>query len=581
VTTANAFLQQLPDNWDIVIWGWNFSAFLWVEMPEGVSFCKLEMNQAVRRNIDAFRVGQFTPTPIRLRHCFGPMAYTVSADGAAKLLNSCLPLRDQLISFPGFDVVIQNTDIDAMMNAVYPGIRAYVSISPLAVSSDLDRFGELLALTRKGDTVAQFQVKLELNQRYGSDWGFRLFRQLMSYPASAHLRPRPVSSVKEVAEQRAAVFHLLEPAGESFVLEPPQVINCGNHRTLHGVSRSMYVAAFERALLQGWSQLVRVGDEVLLDFEGSEFDSVDDQLEIDSAVFQHQGRLALLIEDAANRPPRRIEECFSLLAPSSLNFGHWVGEYLPRLAAALSSVIVPDVPVLIDADLPRQHRQSLALLLPKSERIIEIAPGEIVEAGKLWYAPTYYYAPVHAEMNDRYSDDLVAAPPARFARLVSFMKGRFRARIDEVNGPERIFLARRPLKKRRLVNYQAIEAIAVRHGFSIIYMEDHDFADQLRLIRNARFVTGPDGSAFFTTFFAEPGTRLAILNHRHTELLSRFTALLNALEVKTTVITGPFTDEDPIRVHWSRAAYPHFGNYEIDEGTYARFLEGWLADERV
>jgi len=135
VTTANAFLQRLPNDWEIAIWGWSFERYLWVEMPEGVSYCKLETNQdQLRRSIDAFRVGHFMPTPVRLRHCFGPMAYTVSADGAAKLLNSCLPLRDQLIPFPGFDVVIENTDIDAMMNAVYPGIKAYVSIPPLAVS---------------------------------------------------------------------------------------------------------------------------------------------------------------------------------------------------------------------------------------------------------------------------------------------------------------------------------------------------------------------------------------------------------------------------------------------------------------
>jgi len=138
MTSANAFLARLPHDWDIVTWGWNFRTFLWVEMPEGVgvSLCKLETRQdELRRNIDAFRTGHYTPTPIRLRHCFGPMAYTISADGAAKLLNCCLPLRDQLILFPGFDVVTENISIDAMMNSVYPAIRAYVSVPPLAVSA--------------------------------------------------------------------------------------------------------------------------------------------------------------------------------------------------------------------------------------------------------------------------------------------------------------------------------------------------------------------------------------------------------------------------------------------------------------
>jgi GR25 family glycosyltransferase involved in LPS biosynthesis len=136
VVTANAFLQRLPNNWDIVMWGWNFDEHLWIEMPEGVSLCALKTDQdELRRNIDAFRTGHFTPTPIRLRHMFGNMAYTVSADGAAKLLKSCLPLRDQLIPFFGFGG-IKNISIDAMMNAVYPNIRAYVSIPPLTVSEN-------------------------------------------------------------------------------------------------------------------------------------------------------------------------------------------------------------------------------------------------------------------------------------------------------------------------------------------------------------------------------------------------------------------------------------------------------------
>jgi capsular polysaccharide biosynthesis protein len=453
--------------------------------------------------------------------------------------------------------------------------RIGIAIPHTAMSEHSELFPEdLLTRAQRGETWWQYVVKRELNQRFAPEEGFPLFRQLMAYPRSAHLRSQPLSSVKEAAERRAAVFHPIEPAGERFALKSPPVIGYGNHRTLHGVSRSMYVAAFEQARLQGRSQLIRVGDAVLLDYEGTEFDSIDDELERDSAVFHHEGRLAFLIEDTATDPPLRIEECFSLLGPNSNAFGHWVVEYLPRLAGALLSGILPDVPVLIDANIARQHRESLSLLLTANARIIEISPGQVVEAGKLWYAPTYYYAPIQAKMNDRYSDDLVAAPPRRFVRLARFMRDRFRARIGEATGSGRIFLARLPsLPHRRLVNHSAIEAGAVRNGFSVIHMEDHDFAEQLRLIRNARFVTGPEGSAFFLAFFADRGARIAILNHTHTELLVGVTALLEALEMKTTIITGPFTREEP--------EFPHHGDYEIDESEYARFLERWLAEGAV
>lgn len=137
LAASQAFSERLPDDWDIVLWGWNFDAYLWVEVPEGVARCKIETRQEdLRQNIETFRAGKSSPTPIRLRHSFGIMAYTVSAVGAEKLLKICLPLRNVLIPFPGFNVVIENKTIDAMMNMAYPEMKAYVCMPPLAASEN-------------------------------------------------------------------------------------------------------------------------------------------------------------------------------------------------------------------------------------------------------------------------------------------------------------------------------------------------------------------------------------------------------------------------------------------------------------
>jgi len=134
---ANPFLQSLPNDWDVVLWGWNFDSYLWIEMPEGVARCKMEfMQDDLRQNIETFRAGKSHPAPVRLRHGFGIMAYTVSFAGAQKLLKTCLPLRNTLIPFPGFDVVIENNTIDCMMNLAYPEMKSYVCMPPLAVSEN-------------------------------------------------------------------------------------------------------------------------------------------------------------------------------------------------------------------------------------------------------------------------------------------------------------------------------------------------------------------------------------------------------------------------------------------------------------
>jgi capsular polysaccharide biosynthesis protein len=209
--------------------------------------------------------------------------------------------------------------------------------------------------------------------------------------------------------------------------------------------------------------------------------------------------------------------------------------------------------------------------MPDGMQIVEVQPMQDVYARKLWCAPALYYAPVLPKINHRFRYDFVAAPPARFARVMQAMLEDMMPSIGTTSGARRIFLARKSANKRKLINREAIEAIAAEQGFEIVSLEDLEFVDQIRLVRSARFVAGPEGSAFFVCFFARPGTRLCILNHPHTELMPTVTALMDALGVESTVVTGPFTREHP--------DYPYHGDYEIDEQAFASFLEQWLGSE--
>jgi glycosyl transferase, family 25 len=137
IVTAKAVIGKLPEDWDIILWGWNFDAFLWVEIPEGIASCKIECNQSeMRQNVSSFRSREFDHVPLRLRHSFGIMAYTVSPAGARSLMDICLPLRDTRIQFHGYGVVVSNETLDAMMNEAYPRLKAYVCLPPIAISEN-------------------------------------------------------------------------------------------------------------------------------------------------------------------------------------------------------------------------------------------------------------------------------------------------------------------------------------------------------------------------------------------------------------------------------------------------------------
>jgi hypothetical protein len=91
---------------------------------------------ALRENLEVFRRAEVAHAPIRLRHAFGTVGYSVSPAGAAALLKMCLPLARQFIRFEGFGIGIPNNGIDCMMNMAYPKLKAYVCMPPLVVSEN-------------------------------------------------------------------------------------------------------------------------------------------------------------------------------------------------------------------------------------------------------------------------------------------------------------------------------------------------------------------------------------------------------------------------------------------------------------
>jgi GR25 family glycosyltransferase involved in LPS biosynthesis len=134
---AQAALQGLPDDWDIVLWGWNFDSILLFDFLEGVSPCLGMFSEPqLRSNMAQFGQMQIKPTLYRLKRAFGTLAYTISSRGAQKLAQHCLPIRKLEVFCPGLNRAVPNFGIDVMMNSLYADIDAYVSFPPLAASSN-------------------------------------------------------------------------------------------------------------------------------------------------------------------------------------------------------------------------------------------------------------------------------------------------------------------------------------------------------------------------------------------------------------------------------------------------------------
>lgn len=395
---------------------------------------------------------------------------------------------------------------------------------------------------------------------------------IKSMAAATGTRRMPIDSLEAWARSRAFSFKEIYPGGTPFEIDPAHVLgDPKDPLPTHGTARTIFVACLSDCMLRGRSSFIETADQILLDFQCDELARSDDAIEFDPAVFERESESWLRVIDFAAAEVPVLECAFSLLGPHAHDFGHWIWEFLPRLIVALDSDELRPMPVLIDHGMPATHREALEMLLPKGFSVIEVPAYRSVRVAKLWVASALVYVPLMEVRKERIDYANVAAHPGRFGGVIDSMTHRFDASLGRPKGGRRVYLARQHWRRRKLLNASRIEAIARSHGFEVVFPDELDFRDQVTLVREADFLVGPDGSAFYLAFFAGKSANACILSNRTIGItFVEQTILLQAAGWNVTFLIGDTRQEDPY--------YPDFADYEIDEFVFGDFLRSWLAD---
>jgi len=309
--------------------------------------------------------------------------------------------------------------------------------------------------------------------------------------------------------------------------------------------------------------MITRADELLVDFEDEELSRFRDAPELDPGVLRAGAEGWWIMEPDA--PPTLAEEAFKLNGNYTHEFGHWIQEYLPRLGIALLAGLQP-MPLLVDQNMPASHRDALALFCP-GWPLLELPHLRAGTVGRLWCAS-------HPVFRGWYPDDWEAAwegqvtDPENFARAIAALKARIEPVLAPPTGVDRVFLGRRPRRKKRMHNHDEIATLAQQRGYQLVYPEDLPFVEQLRLVHHARRIVAPDGSNSLLSQFASPGSRTCILNNPHTYPLAELDGLFAAVGNELSVLTGPLAVPEP-------SADPYWDEYRIDEVGFSRFLDEW------
>ncbi len=174
------------------------------------------------------------------------------------------------------------------------------------------------------------------------------------------------------------------------------------------------------------------------------------------------------------------------------NYYHWLLDSLPRWKI-LSAAGYADYDYVLLHDRPAKFQEELLdrLRVPAAKRL-RCSKNFVHQFERL----------------------VVPAMPAPLEAVPAWACAWLRSLFPEKSsGPEKIYLARPEMGRRRLVNQAELRTALEALGFVTLQPEHMSVAEQAGLLRSARCVVAPHGAALTNLIFAPPGALLLELFH--------------------------------------------------------------------
>lgn len=425
-----------------------------------------------------------------------------------------------------------------------------------------------------GHHTAAIGFKQALVARLGVQQAHAPACAALQLPAMERLRRLPVTPLREAAQGHGRPLHMLWPGGQAGALPQLQVVGERDDAPRTVTDRAGYLSCLDEVDVRGRSELLLWREQVLHDVEGDEARRIRDQFSFDPQVLHAEDGHWWVMDSAEPAPV--IEEAFWLSGHHAHDFGHWLTEYLPKLATALLAGWPGGMPVLVDASAPATVREALPALLPPGTPVQLLPHLGRLRVRRLWCASNVSYPGYCPLLSAPEDMDRLLSPPWRLARLFGVIAAAAERALSRPTGIDRLYLARRPGRHKAIVNHGEVDEVLSRQGFVRVLPEEHTLLEQLNLVRQARCIVAPEGSNALLSFFARPATRLCVLTSPYTAPLLDLGGAARERQLALTLLTGPCVADDS-----ALAEHPFWrfwSDYRIDPAVLARFLAAWETD---
>jgi tetratricopeptide (TPR) repeat protein len=313
-----------------------------------------------------------------------------------------------------------------------------------------------------------------------------------------------------------------------------------NDKIIHSQSNKPYVVKIPNARIFGNSSIILTEDNVALSDTGghANFGQFVNFIYEKNVIAQAPGKLLM----AFNLYNQKLEiaKGIFLSGLASNAFGHWLPEFLPKLQFFQQHPEYCNTPIIVDIGMPESHFDLLRKI--SKNPLITISSNQQVFCKELLVAPSPTFFPTEVFPNTVPPHEMMGVS----IKAMNFLRDSQKLKPISYR-KRRIFLGRRNMKWRKLINEKEIELYLNKLEFETVFMEDLKASQQIELFQTAEWIVAPNGSALNNLIFSEIDTKVIVLCQANLFNWGSFYGPMEALGYNTICVCGDSTSANAIK----------------------------------
>lgn len=277
-----------------------------------------------------------------------------------------------------------------------------------------------------------------------------------------------------------------------------------------GVSKGGSISVYERAVvlykfcnaeITPISDFIRVGDAVYWD-KSHRFQLVKTLVQDQDLVYYDKEAGYVFLVNTIKKV--RLDIGFSMCGVHMTSWGHFVGNFLPKLASLTNIHNCEDVTIILPKSVDAHIKEMVTITAQNYgvNKIIFIEDSEAVVCKQLYYCSGPSFVVDHADYIQPYDQHLSDWALSKIRVITAIPP--FHSEVS--NTSSKLFIGRRGY--RMLKNWEEVEQYFIQNGFEVIFPHQLSLMDKISKFSNATHICGPWSSGFANVIFCKPGTKI-------------------------------------------------------------------------